>query len=182
LLAVAELVRMGELDERDVGTMAPELAEAVAQVAAGTSSLAAPALVAAGVVLAKAGERRALRDLAKLVGQTERGAVPEPETDAVDVVTATEQRIARGRELFPDGISTSWLGVDFEAHGLVVGPASRLSLAVRWHGRNAAVLWEVDGDPVTLTTRVATGGWTSDAPRGEALWLLNAPRDAISFT
>ena len=70
----------------------------------------------------------------------------------IEVVAAVERLIAAGSVLFPDGIPPAWLGANFEAHGLVAGPSSRLSLAVRWHGPNAAVLWEVTGDPVTLTS------------------------------
>ncbi len=182
LIAVAELVRMRELDERDVGTMAPEIAEAVAQVAQGSSPLAAAALDAAGVVLAKAGEKRALRDLHRFMSRCTRSGRVHRDTNAqIEVVSAIERRIARGPELFPDGIPPSWLGVDFEAHGLMVGPASRLSLAVRWHGPNAAVLWEIDGDPVTLTSSVAANSWTSSARSGEALWVLHAQPASQSF-
>ena len=182
LLAVAELVRMAELDTRDAEAIVPEIAEAVAQVAQGTSPLAAAALGAAGVVLAKAGERRALRDLSNLVAKQAGRPRPVPEIDSIEVVTGIEQLIARGGQLFPAGIPVPWLGVDFEAHGLVVGPSSRLSLAVRWHGQNAAVLWEVEGDEITLSASVATGGWTTSERSGEALWALDARRNTISFS
>ena len=184
LLTVAELVRMRELDARDVVAIVEDVASAVEAVAQRAAPLAQPALGAAGVILAAAGEKRALRDLANLVRETERRARPDPSPEGIEVVADVEGRIAQGPDLFPDGIPPSWLGTDFEAHGLVVGPASRLSLAVRWHGPNAAVLWEVDGDPVTLTTGVAADGWASSEPRGEALWVLEpaGARDAISFS
>ncbi len=72
--------------------------------------------------------------------------------------------------LFPSGIPERWRGHDFEAHDLLAGPASRLSLAVRWHGADAAVLWEVAGEPVTLTSTVGAWPWSSAQPRGEVLW------------
>jgi hypothetical protein len=83
-----------------------------------------------------------------------------------------EGRLAIGGRLFPEGIPLAWRGVDVEAHGLVVGPASRLSLALRWHGVNVAALWEVTGDPVALTTDVTTEPWRTAAPAGDALWVL----------
>ena len=92
----------------------------------------------------------------------------------IEVVAAVERRIAAGAVLFPDGIPRRWLGADFEVHGLVAGPASRLALAVRWHGPNAAVLWEVTGDPITLTSPTVPGGWSSSAARGESLWVLDS--------
>jgi hypothetical protein len=57
---------------------------------------------------------------------------------------------------------------------LVAGPQSRVSLAVRWHGADAAVLWEVEGEPVVLSTSV-DATWTSSHPRGETLWRLAGP-------
>lgn len=98
----------------------------------------------------------------------------------IEVVAAVERQIAAGSVLFPDGIPPTWLGINAEAHGLVAGPSSRLSLAVRWHGPNAAVLWEVTGDPVTLTSPTVPGGWTTDELNGEALWVLDAPHSGAN--
>lgn len=178
LLALAELVRMSELHRRDASNLADDVAIAVAAVAARSSTLAAAALDAAAVVLAAAGERRALVDLARIVASRPPAVVVPPaddvDADGADVATvaAVERRIAAGGRLFPDGIPSTWLGQNLEAHGLVAGPSSLLSLAVRWHGANAAVLWDVTGEPVALTTEVATAPWTTDATSGEALWQL----------
>lgn len=173
LLGLGELVRMSELDGRDAQALAVDVAASVASVAAGSSPLAPGALAWAGVVLARAGERRALGDLASVVANRSRSnEAAETAVDDIATVAVVERRIAGGPALFPDGIPAPWCGVDFEAHGLVVGPSSRLSLAVRWHGANAAILWDVDGDAATLTTDVVSRGWSSDAQRGEALWLL----------
>ena len=171
LLGVCELVRMSELDERNAQALAIDVAEAVATVAAGTSPLGTAALDSAGVVLAHAGERRALGDLTRLVAkrQPPNAPVAPGGQDDIATIAAIEGRIARGATLFPWGFPAMWLGVDFQAHGLVAGPSSRLSVAVRWHGENAAVLWEIDGDAVTLTTAAVVGGWSSNAQRGEAL-------------
>lgn len=187
LVGAAELVRMGEWDERAAGAASLEVAlaaETVAGDAERGSWLAVMALDAAGVVLACARERRALRDLQRLqesrpagIDRARPGIGVRSRTGAVgvDVVPAVEGELTRGSSLFPAGIPRRWFGHDFEAHGLVVGPSSRLSLAVRWHGPNAAVLWECDGDPVRLSTSAATGGWASAQPSGEALWQLAAP-------
>ncbi len=64
----------------------------------------------------------------------------------------------------------------------VVGLPSRfgpVSFALRWHGPNAALLWEVegaDGAPVpTLTCRSIDPGWSTTVARGEALLVPRAP-------
>ena len=176
LLTAAELVRMGEWDERGVVAVVEDVAIAVSRVVAGTSDLRGCAIDAAGVVLARAGEKRAVRDLGRFVSACAKPDLEHADmNDRIEVVAAVERQITVGPVLFPDGIPPAWLGVSFEAHGLVAGPSTRLSLAVRWHGPNAAVLWEVTGDPVTLTSPTVPGGWSTTAPTGEALWVLEAP-------
>ena len=176
LLTAAELVRMGEWDERAVVAMVEDVAVAVERVVRAQSALRGCAIDAAGVVLVAAGERRAVRDLQRFMSPCTTPAVVHGDMNPpIEVVAAVERRVAAGPVLFPDGVPPSWFGASVEAHGLVAGPSTRLSLAVRWHGANAAVLWEVTGDPVTLTSAAVPGGWTSTAPTGEALWVLEAP-------
>jgi hypothetical protein len=181
LLALGELVRLGEIAERDAVELAPAVASAVSAVAVGDAPWRDAALDAAGVVLAAANERRALNDLAALrrrISTSKRSQIcPDllVETSllaGVEAVAAVERRIVAGSRLFPGGIPPAWRGADFEAHGLVAGPRSRLSLALRWHGANPAVLWELTGDPVPLSSAVPIGGWSTDAPTGEALWRI----------
>ena len=83
-------------------------------------------------------------------------------------------------QLMPASFPTSWLGVDFEAHGLPIGLASTLSFAIRWHGDRPAVLWEVGGAPMPLTH----DSWTTGQLTGEALWppVTPAPPPDTSFT
>jgi len=45
-----------------------------------------------------------------------------------------------------------------------------VSYAIRWHGQRPAVLWEIDGPVVPLTASVVAPGWSTAAPKGEALW------------
>lgn len=179
LLAACELVRMGELDAAAAAELALDVADAVEAVARGSSPRRDATLVAAAVVLSAAGEGRAVDDVTRLLSQTPRRAeLPVAARDDITVVADIETMIAAGGALFPGGIPAAWRGTDFEAHGLLAGPTSRLSLAVRWHGENAAVLWQVDGAPVRLSSNVATGGWHTDDASGEALWRLD--RDVTS--
>ena len=91
----------------------------------------------------------------------------------VRAVAAVERRLARGSVLLPEGMPAGWVGVDFEAHGLMAGPRSTLSFAVRWHGEHPAVLWHVDGDPVELSAPAIDLAWRTGEPSGEALWRLS---------
>ncbi len=63
---------------------------------------------------------------------------------------------------------------------LVVAMAAMLAVMVV--AASAAVLWEIDGDAVTLTTSVAANSWTSSTSSGEALLALDARRNTISFS
>ena len=134
------------------------------------------ALGAATVALAAAGEHRAVSDVARILA----GRPSSPVS------------VGRG-----DGIRWSWRrwngsccatapcsptasrpgggGPAIEAHGLVAGPTTRLSFAVRWHGANPAVLWEVDGDPVVLSAPAVDPSWSTGGAKGEALWRTPTP-------
>jgi hypothetical protein len=78
-------------------------------------------------------------------------------------------------EVFADGIAASWRGVNFEAHGVPAGPQHTVSLAVRWHGENAALLWEVDGPPgLQLRATQVDASFAVSSQRGEALLRVGA--------
>lgn len=175
LLAAAELVRMGEWDAAMVVGVVDDVALAVERVISGSAPLRGCALGAAGVVLAAAGERRAVRQLQRFMSACRTdGGRPAGMNDPIEMIAGVERRIAAGSTLFPDGIPPAWFGASIEAHGLVAGPSSRLSLAVRWHGANPAVLWEVVGDPLTLTSPAVVGGWSTSDASGETLWVLES--------
>ncbi|HVX17722.1 MAG TPA: hypothetical protein VHA73_06795 [Acidimicrobiales bacterium] len=80
---------------------------------------------------------------------------------------AGEHRAARELTLCPAWPS-EWRGSGLEAHGIRFG-ASAVSFAVRWHGERPAVLWEVDGPPVTLRSGLDPT-WSTVEHRGETLW------------
>ncbi|MFZ9627891.1 MAG: hypothetical protein ACO3C1_00910 [Ilumatobacteraceae bacterium] len=174
LVGAGQLVRMGERPDAWVPDVAAStehvLRDSVRRGAADWSVLAA--LRAAGVVFAAADERRALRDLDASVAALGDGS-PLPAsapTDAARCLAWHEQHMVAGGVMLPLGIPAEWLGSSFEAYSIPTGPSSTLSYAVRWHGARPAVLWEQQGEPVTLTAPVVAPGWSSSAPTGEALW------------
>ncbi len=174
LVDLEDLVRMGE----PIDPWVVELAGAVEAVARDPRWEADTALNAAAQVLARAGDRRALKDLAKLCAR--RGAVsPLPDVAPFGFVGRwLEQRGARGTEILPGGIPSAWWGVNFEMHGVPLGidagrPASAVStvsFAVRWHGDRPAVLWEISGEPLELSSPAADPAWRTVGSQGEALW------------
>ena len=182
LLAVAQLVRMGSIADPWV----PEIVEAVAALANNRrdTELAA-ALDAAERVCCSAGETRAVRDLAtvrtRLVESrdTERQR-PYPSGHGVRFVSAVEGYLATGADLFPGGVPAEWLGQNFEAHGVPVAPDASVSFALRWHGGRPAILWELTGAKVTLSSQQMAPGWSTDQRTGETLWPVppNAPPNA----
>lgn len=167
LLAVGELFRMGELG---AGTsFVEDVATAVHAIASQPGWDVDAALAAAGVVLAGAGERRAVGDIARIAAGRAPMTVPS-EALGIRAVAAVERRLAAGPVLVPDGIPDGWRGAGIEAHSLPIGPSSTLSFALRWHGEHPAILWEVVGEPVELSAPAIDPTWRTRAPSGEALW------------
>ncbi len=185
VLDVGELIRCGDEAE-------PWLFEAVAPLesaARGNDPQLAAAVGAAARIALAAGDTRAAKDIGKMYErvvrrgvQAELGPFSELERGASvgRFVAAVEHRLANGGDLLPMGLPASWLGVNFEMHGVPTSPVSTVSLAVRWHGDRPAVLWEQTGRPLRLTATAADADWTSDAAAGEALWAR--PRSARSTT
>jgi hypothetical protein len=168
LLGVSQLVRMGSVADEWI----PEVAEAVAAlVTVRDHPLLGAAIDAAEHVCAAAGERRAVRDLAKVRHSLSPGTgVPPRTADGIGLLTWLERTIATGADLFPAGIPTEWLGNNFEVYGVPTGPSSSVSFALRWHGERPAVLWECTGEPVTLGASLVAPDWSSAERTGETLW------------
>lgn len=100
----------------------------------------------------------------------------------VDVVSdRSGSTVERGAALLPGGLPDSWLGADFDVHGLPSVPGSSVSFAVRWHGERPAVLWEQAGPATRLQAPTMAANWSSGESKGEALWDAPArvPRRSI---
>jgi hypothetical protein len=121
---------------------------------------------------------------AEMLESNESGATDHTTADSAGITRATvdlariEDDLVRAvapnlMQLFSGGLSTR-RDHNFEAHDLLAGPDHRISLAVRWHGPNAAVLWEVQGPPgLRLTAPNVDRVFDSSAPQGEALMQLD---------
>lgn len=159
LLGSAELVRLGA----EPAIWVPHVAEELERVALTGTQIPRGLVVAVARLLHAAGEDRAVRDLRKMnltIDAEQPSFVParvEGMLVTADDVCAT---------LMPNGFPPTWVGIDFEAHGLPVGLSSHVSFAIRWHGPRPAVLWELSGPPMSLRY----GDWTSAQLSGEALW------------
>ena len=171
ILGVAELVRLGDTPSiwvPDIATQLELLARRGAQI--GDGGTAAGAIEAAARVLHAAGEHRAVADLRKMNLPTPVERVDQQPVEPALVPSWVEHQLVVSDEfaaqLMPRPFPATWLGIDFEAHGLPIGLASTLSFAVRWHGDRPAVLWEVTGPPMPL----AHDTWSTGQLSGEALW------------
>ncbi len=170
LLDVGALVRLGERAEPWVS----DVADAAGLVARRPHAWdGAAALDAAAAVLVAAGEKRAVGDVVRL-RPAESAPLP---TDAPlnRALAWSELRLARAvgggtAELLGAGMPTSWLGANFEVYDLPIGPSTRVSYAVRWHGDRPAVLWETTGPVVPLSAPSVAPDWSTAEPKGEALW------------
>ena len=190
ILAIGERVRMGDPAHPWVEQSGDAIRRVAMQPAASVWSSRAFPLAA--YVLTQAGEHEAARDVTDLWRRTAIveppvAIAPQPGTEASstdDVIAALvdatiaaariEDRLVRAVDpdvvhLLPDGV-TPWLGNNIEAHGVQAGAQHRLSFAIRWHGKNAAALWELEGPPgmQLQAPRVDARFSTSDA-QGEAL-------------
>ncbi len=168
-----------------------EPAERVARLAAKRSTAsdfvasALQALAAAHVVAQRAGDDRAAGDIDRMIervmqkrsdidgsaGVIASFADLRRSTSVGRFVRSVERRIVDGGRFLTGGMPTSWLGNNFEVHGLPTSPATTASFAVRWHGERPAVLWEQQGDPsVELSAPDIDPDWLTTERSGEALW------------
>ena len=200
LADVAQIVRLGD----DADAWLPEVIGPLERIGRERGPLVDEVLGAVERLAVKAGDERAAGDIAALVArrrrdglQTVASSVPLAERIAVQAmsrgafVDAVERSlVAAGRgtsDVLPGGVPPTWLGANFEVHGLPTSARSTLSFALRWHGERPALLWEQSGPPVTLTAQAIDAAWSSDEPSGETL--LAAPArvmapadDPVSFT
>jgi hypothetical protein len=139
-------------------------------------------------LLIRAGEARGARDVAvlwkKIDISTGRGG-PSGSSTAISLahgrrIAAVEQQFCSvGADgsvvLMPAGMADAWRGVNFECYGLMAGGGARVSYALRWHGENAAIMWEATDAGLVLRSG-ADPSWsvssTTGASSGEALWRL----------
>jgi hypothetical protein len=179
VLAIAERVRMGEPAAPHV----EQIADAVRRLLRKPNMpWASRALVMASRTLALADEPLASSDVAAAWAAiaTSGTLVVNDASSAIDAVALAEDALVRAAsahavELFAAGIAASWRGINFEAHGVPAGPQHTVSLAVRWHGENAAMLWEVDGPPgLQLRAPRVDASFVGSSQRGEALLRVGA--------
>ncbi|MDW3214308.1 MAG: hypothetical protein R8G01_09945 [Ilumatobacteraceae bacterium] len=166
VLALGELVRMGEPPD----PWMPELVDAVQALGPVAGWDADAALAAAGRVLTVAGERRARRDLERIVARRSPSAPPADPPGGVRSIAWLESHLARAGALLPVGMPGDWLGRSVDVYGVPTVAGSAVSFAIRWHGERPALLWEQTGDAIELSAPIAAPEWSSSETKGETLW------------
>jgi len=175
-LALGELVRMGEQPEHWI----PELVDVVEQIGPLPGWYSEIALIAAGRVLAAAGERRGQRDLERIIAGRTPCERPSDPPSGVRAVAWLETQLADRGALLPHGIPSTWLGRPIDVYGVPSGEDSAVSYAIRWHGDRPAVLWEQTGSPIELTAPCVAPDWSTTQANGEALWPATPGAQAIT--
>lgn len=181
VLDIAERVRMGDKAAQwssDVAVAAEKIIKRCAQ-----NKIVQwdedRAILAAGMVLDRAGESRGRDDVARVWSRladtgVSREMSASTKSSSRCPAWIESQLVAHRRDgtidICPRGIDKSWLGVNFECHKLLATPQHMISYAVRWHGERPALLWDIDGP---TGVRVAASGvdesFSSTDIRGETL-------------
>ncbi len=181
VLDIAERVRLGDKAAQwssDIAVAAEKIIKRCAQNKA-VQWDEDRAILAAGMVLDRAGESRGRDDVARVWANL-------PESDVSREMTAftksslrcpswiESQLVAHRRDgnidICPRGIDESWLGVNFECHKLLATPQHTISFAVRWHGERPALLWDIDGPTgVRVVASAIDKTFSSTDIRGETL-------------
>jgi hypothetical protein len=188
LLDVAELVRMGE----DAEAWLPELIPVAEVLARSADPDRGAAYAGLARVARAAGDLTALGDIERIRAGFSGHTAVEREPDSFASVQRGQSvgRFASDIEsllvdrgvILPAGLPTTWLGVNFEVHGLPSGDRSALGFAVRWHGDRPAVLWEQRGMPVELSAPALDDSWLTTEVSGEVLWPAPRPPRTLSVS
>ena len=187
MLTIAERVRMGD-NPREWTSQIADAARRVAKHPQ-RSQWTSRALVMAARTLVAADETLAADDVVEL-WQRVVTSVTRPDGTSGDDAAAAHAATPRAAVMqtatiehrfvhaitrtsaavMPTGIPMAWRGANVEAHGVVATPEHRVSLALRWHGENVALLWEVDGPPgLQLSAPTVDASFSTVAAQGEAL-------------
>jgi len=137
------------------------------------------------MLLSRGGETRAVRDAARTWQRVVKqhsgtpNSLTTPMSNGRRVAAVEQQLCVLGSDgvatLFPGGMPPEWRGANIEAYGLMAGGNTTVSFALRWHGENVAVLFEVTGDTsIELRNGVDSSWSTTGVASGEALWLVSA--------
>ena len=176
-LVIAERVRMGD-NPREWTSQIADAARRVAKHPQ-RSAWTARAMVMAARTLVAADESLAADDVVELWQRAATGVTRPDATSgdssAIMQAATIEHRFVHALTrtsavVLPTGIPVAWRGANVEAHGVVATPEHRLSLALRWHGENVALLWEVDGPPgLQLSAPTVDASFSTIAAQGEVL-------------
>lgn len=179
LIGGIELVRLGENPYIWIDELVPLAERCLGTAHEHPRFMLAHAVAGLQFVLAKAGEPRAVRDVARAWSRvTGGGSSGWSARMPVHVIATVEQQLMsvlpdNTGVLLPRGIPDEWRGINFEAHGLCGPNGARVGFALRWHGENAAVLWESSSPEVRLACGVDATWSNAGTAGGDALWVVS---------
>ncbi len=137
------------------------------------------AILAAGMVLDRAGESHGRDDVARVWSRLAEAGVSRElsaliKSSSRGPAWIESQLVSLRRngtiDICPRGIDESWLGVNFECHKLMATPQHVISYAVRWHGERPALLWDIDGPTgLRVVASAIDPSFSGTDIRGEAL-------------
>lgn len=168
LLEWDQLCRMGERAE----PLVDDVAHAVERVARKKLPGAQMAFSAAERMLLKANESRAASDVRE-IGDRLAGMTARRSDSLATAVRTFEERLAvpmgSTTAILVEGLPNDWSLQPIEVFHLPASATATVSYAVRWHGLRPAIVWEVEGGDVTLSSPVLDANWASSDPKGETL-------------
>lgn len=183
LVAGLELVRLGENPYIWIDELVPLAERCFADADRHPRFMLAHAAAGLQSMLARAGETRAVRDAARAWQRAIRRNTPSSGSGwsaappGHRIASFEAQLLSLDADnvgvLMPFGFPDAWRGVNFEAHGLAGPMGARIGFAVRWHGENAAVLWESSSADVRLASGVDAAWSNEGKSAGDSLWRVS---------
>lgn len=179
LIAGLELVRLGENPYIWIDELVPLAERCLSSAAQHPQFMLAHAVAGLQYMLHRAGETRAVRDVVKswsrIPMSTAAGWANRTPGRRIATIEQNLLRLTTDNTgvLMPNGIPDAWRGINFEVHGLMGPLGSRVGFAVRWHGENAAVLWESSSPDVRLASGVDAAWSNAGKSAGDSLWQVS---------
>lgn len=148
--------------------------------------------VRAGAIWLSVDDPRTIDDVERVVSRAVGSGTALGSSRVVDdgslrggaLISAIEETLVQWRGaddvvLCPAEQPVERFGSSFEAHGIPLPCGALASMAVRWHGANAAALWEIVGGGNFRLHSGLDATWTSVESRGDGLWRVERDTNLV---